>query len=43
MRMKEAEEQISDMEDKIMGNHEAEKKEKELWNTKVDIGYSVSL
>ena len=41
-RMEEAEEQISDKENRIMENNEAEQKEKEeLCNVRIDLGNSV--
>ena len=41
-RLEKAEEQISDLEDKIMENNEAEQKEKKLWNMKINLGNSVT-
>ena len=40
-RMKEVEEWISDIEDKIMENDEAEQR-RELWNMRLDLGNSVT-
>ena len=39
--MKEVEEWISDIEDKIMENDEAEQR-RELWNMRLDLGNSVT-
>lgn len=41
-RLEEAEEQISDLEDKIMENNEAEQKKEELCNMRTDLGNSVT-
>ena len=41
-RMCEAEEQISNIEDRIIENDEAKQREKELWIMKIDSGNSAS-
>ena len=42
MKLEESEEQINDLEDRVMEINQAEQKKEELWNTRTDLGKSVT-